>query len=90
MQLYRYAAGVDGDGFTYWFHDDIRGTGPRLYRAGAPTYNKYDSRGALVDGNAAAAAAGGAYHLLTIVHSLYKSSTELFYILLEVPLKRPR
>ena len=30
----------------------------------------------------------GAYHLLTIVQSLYKSSTQLFYLLL--PLKRSR
>jgi hypothetical protein len=30
----------------------------------------------------------GGYHLLTVVHSLYKSSTQLFHCLLQ--LKRPR
>ena len=40
--------------------------------------------------NAAAAAlsTAGAYHSLTIVHSLHQSSTQLFYLLL--PLNRPR
>jgi hypothetical protein len=33
--------GVDGAGCRYWFHDNVRGTGPRLYREGPATFHKF-------------------------------------------------
>ena len=35
--------GVDGEGFVYWLRGDVRGTGPRLYRAGLPSYDVWST-----------------------------------------------